>query len=49
MPKMEARKTLLREGSCSSLKNDIKGEKTGLILIIAAERSNAAIVPPKYE
>jgi hypothetical protein len=38
---------LLKEVFCSSLKNDIKGEKEFLSLFITIARGNATRVPPK--
>jgi hypothetical protein len=49
MPDKEARRMLLNDDFCSSLKNDNKGENDSLTLLITAMRKRATRVPPKKE
>lgn len=46
-PKRDAERTLLNDSFCSSLKNDIKGERTFLIFLITAASRNARRVPQR--
>jgi len=47
MPDKEAAKMLLKDAFFSSLKDESKGEKYFLILIITADRRKATRVPPR--
>jgi len=49
MPDKEASRIFLNVDFCSSLKNDNKGERDSLTLLITAARRNATMVPPKKE